>query len=53
MNIDPGQYAANTFTKVDRHYRDLDRLECEAAEKAAAERKAAERERGATRKSFF
>ena len=46
MNRDPGYYAANTFAKVDRHYRDLDRLEREAAEKAAAERKAAEQERG-------
>ena len=53
MNRDPGQYAANTFTKVDRHYRDLDRLEHEAAEKAAAERKAAEAERGSIRRSFF
>ena len=53
MNRDPGQYAASTFTKVDRHYRDLDRLEREAAERAAAERKAAERERGAIRQSFF
>ena len=53
MNRDPGQYAANTFTKVDRHYRNLDRLEREAAEKAAAERKAAEAERGSIRRSFF
>lgn len=53
MNRDPGQYAANTFTKVDRHYRDLDRLEREAADKAAAERKAAEAERGSLRRSFF
>ena len=53
MNRDPGQYAASTFTKIDRHYRELDRLECEAAEKAAAERKAAEAERGSTRRSFF
>ena len=53
MNRDPGQYAANTFAKVDRHYRDLDRLEREAAEKAAAERKAAEQERESPRRSFF
>jgi len=52
MNRDPGQYAASTFTKVDRHYRDLDRLEREAAEKAAAERKAAEQERGSYRHSL-
>ena len=52
MNRDPGQYAANTFTKVDRHYRDLDRLEREAADKAAAERTAAEQERGSYRYSL-
>ncbi len=46
---DPGGYAVAAFEKVDRHYRDLDRLAREAAEKAAAERKAAEKERGATR----
>lgn len=50
---DPGQYAASTFTKVDRHYRDLDRLEREAAEQAAAEKKLAEAERGSFRRSFF
>lgn len=37
-----GYYADNAFTKVDRHFRDLDRLEREAKEKAEAERKAAE-----------
>lgn len=41
MNRDPGRFATNAFEKVDRHYRDLDRLEREAAEKAAAERVAA------------
>lgn len=49
----PGHYAAQVFERVDRHYRDLDRLEREAAEKAAAERKAAEAERGSFRRSFF
>lgn len=53
MNRDPGRFAANAYEKVDRHYRDLDRLEREAKEKAAAERKAAEAERGSTRRSFF
>ena len=36
-----GYYAGNAFEKVDRHYRDLDRIEREAKERAAAERAAA------------
>ena len=36
-----GYYAGNSFEKVDRHYRDLDRIEREAKERAAAERAAA------------
>ena len=50
---DPGRIANSVFEKVDRHYRDLDRLAREAKEKAAAERKAAEAERGSFRRSFF
>ena len=46
---DPGYYATAAFDRVDRHYRDLDRLKKEAAEKAAADRKAREAERGHTR----
>lgn len=49
---DPGYYANAVFDKVNRHYLDLDRLKCEAAEKAAAERQAAEKEAGAYRRSF-
>lgn len=52
-NRDPGYIANSTFEKVDRHYRDLDHLAREAAEKAAAERKAAEAERGSFHRSFF
>ena len=51
-NRDIGYSAAQTFEKVDRHYRDLDRLEREAKERAAAERKAAEAERGVYRHHF-
>ena len=40
-----GYYASNAFEKVDRHYRDLDRVEREAKERAAAERAAAEKAR--------
>ena len=36
-----GYYAGNAFEKVDRHYRDLDRIEREAKERAAAEQAAA------------
>lgn len=52
MGRDPGRIANSVFEKVDRHYRDLDRLEREAAERAAAERKAAEAERRSIRRSF-
>lgn len=51
-NRDIGYSAARTFEKADRHYRDLDRLEREAKEKAAAERKAAGADRGVYRRHF-
>ena len=38
-------YSSNAFEKVDRHYRDLDRIEREAKERAAAERAAADEKR--------
>ena len=37
--------AQSAFTKVDRHYKDLDRIEAEAAQKAKEQRKAEEAER--------
>ena len=40
-----GYYASNAFEKVDRHYRDLDRIEREAKERAAAERATADEKR--------
>lgn len=48
----PGQFANNSFEKVDRHYYDLDRKEKEAAEQRAAEYKAAKANAGHTRISF-
>ena len=44
-----GAGADDVFTKVTRHFLDLDRKEREAKEKAAAEREAAEREARITR----
>lgn len=44
-----GYYAGNAFEKVDRHYRDLDRIEREAKERAAAEQAAAEKARNIRR----
>ena len=38
-----GYYAGSAFEKVNRHYRDLDRIEREAKERAAAERAATEK----------
>ena len=37
---DPSRYACDAFHKVDRHFRELDRIEQESKEKAAAECKA-------------
>lgn len=48
----PGQFANNSFEKVDRHYRDLDRKEKEAAEQRAAEYKAAKANAGHTRYTY-
>lgn len=47
-----GYYAGVAFEKVERHYRDLDRIEREAKERAAAERAAAEKEKGSSRFIF-
>lgn len=51
-DTDHGYYAAQKWHKVDRHYRDLDRIEREAEEKAAAERKAQAAAAGHTRYTF-
>ena len=51
-NADPGYYAGAKFEKVTRHFRDLDRLEREAKEKATAERKAQAAAAGHTRYTF-
>ena len=51
--ISPCYHASKSFELVERHYKDLDRIEREVAEKAAAERKAQAAERGATRYTFF
>ena len=51
-NRNPGQFANDRFEKVDRHYRELDRIEQEYREKAEAERKAQEAQRGHTRYVF-
>ena len=48
----PCGHAYKSFTMVERHYKELDRIEREEAEKAAAERKAQAAERGATRYTF-
>ena len=50
--ISPGYHATKSFNLVERHYKDLDRIEREVSEKAAAERKAQAAERGATRYTF-
>lgn len=51
-NVDPGYYAGVKFERVNRHFRDLDRLEREAKEKASADRKAQAAESGHTRRVF-
>ena len=51
-DTDHGYYAAQKWQKVDRHYRDLDRIEREAEEKAAAERKAQAAAAGHTRYTY-
>lgn len=45
---DPSRYACDAFHKVDRHFRELDRIEQESKDKAAAERKAQQEMAGRT-----
>lgn len=47
-NRDPSRYACDAFHKVDRHFRELDRIEQESKEKAAAQRKAQQEMAGRT-----